>query len=265
MNLIAQALMQDRLRMMRAPHVTGVAAGHQSRSTNRCVRRLMLHSLAALSIALGSPALAESKPEHLYGPAPEWEQFRQIAEANILSQLIDPESARITWLGGYYKGDFKVILGPRTHGYVSCGMVNAKNRMGGYVGNTTFAVVIDYGRVLFVELDSRPGGSMNIECAQLKRDGRLPPVPTDEAAGEAPATLSGLTLRPMPEGAYVTAVAASSAAALAGLKPGMVISNVNAIPLAGMNEGMLKVIEAAGTNATLTVVGGSTFKLGDAS
>ena len=66
----------------------------------------------------------------------------------------------------------------------------------------------------------------------------------------------------MPDGAYVADVKAGSAAATAGLKPGMVIAAVNAIPLAGMGDAMLKVVDAAGADAALTVVGGKAVKLG---
>ena len=42
----------------------------------------------------------------------------------------------------------------------------------------------------------------------------------------------------------------------------MVIGAVNAIPLAGMGDAMLKVVDAAGSVATLSIVGGKTLKLG---
>lgn len=66
----------------------------------------------------------------------------------------------------------------------------------------------------------------------------------------------------MPDGAYITAVAPGSPAAVAALAPGMVITSVNAIPLAGMGDAMLKVVDAAGSNAALALIGGRTIKLG---
>jgi hypothetical protein len=211
--------------------------------------------------AVGATSLAAAPPEnnHVYGPEPAWDEFRRVAEAEIASQLIDPQSAQFAWAGGIYKGELKIILGPRTQGYVGCGTVNARNRMGGYVGATPFAVVIDYGRVLFSQLDRTVG----VECSMLQSAGKFPPVPaSDEAVSTGPANITGLALRSMPDGAYVSTVTPGSAAAAAGLKPGMVIVSVNGVPLAGMDESMLKVIEAAGQTAILTAVGGSTFKLG---
>lgn len=222
------------------------------------------HGWKSLALALASvgaisapAATAQTDGGHLYGPAPEWEEFRQMAEADIRSQLIDPESARFTWLGNYHRGELKILLGARTQGYVACGTVNSKNRMGGYVGAKAFAVVIDYGRVLYSTL-----GPVDYECLQLQQAGKFSPLPASGVSGAPAANATGLALRTMPEGAYVSAVTPGSAAAAAGLKPGMVITSVNAIPLAGMDAGMLRVIEAAGPAATLTVVGGTTFKLG---
>ena len=76
-------------------------------------------------------------------------------EAAIVSRLIDPESARVTWLTGFYKGEFKQFLSPRIGGYIACGSVNARNRLGGYTGATVFVVVIDYGRALLADIDTR--------------------------------------------------------------------------------------------------------------
>ena len=215
-------------------------------------------TLLALSGTHAAPAIAQASDGHFYGPAPEWEEYRQMAEAHIRAQLIDPDSARINWLGSYYRGEFKIMLGGRTYGYVACGTVNSKNRMGGYAGSTPFVVVIDYGRVLL----SRIENWIDYECSQLQQQGKFPPLPASGVSGAPAANAAGLALRPMPEGAYVSAVTPGSAAASAGLKAGMVITSVNAIPLAGMDAGMLRVIEAAGPAATLTVVGGITFKLG---
>ncbi|KQS03554.1 hypothetical protein ASG11_04205 [Sphingomonas sp. Leaf357] len=226
-----------------------------------------------------APAAAEQAPRyHAYGPAPSWERYRAIAEAGIRDRMIDPESARITWMGGYFKGDHKPPLSPRYSGYVACGSVNAKNRMGGYTGASSFIVVIDYDRVLLLDIERTGRGFAGAACEQYALQQKLPPLtdaerdPASEAtAGSgAPAaasarltsTTSGLTLRAMPDGAYVSGVAAGSPAAIAGLTPGMVIGSVNAIPLGGMGDAMLKVVDAAGGTATLSIVGGKTLKLG---
>jgi hypothetical protein len=251
--------------------------------------RMSLLPMAAATIALlATPASGadKNKPAHLFGPEPSWDQFRTIAEAGVRERMIDPESARITWKGGFFKGEYKPFLSARVEGYIACGSVNARNRLGGYTGATTFVVVIDYDRVLLADIDGVAGGMVAQQCLKASAEGRLPPVPggataaivtevptsntsVPATAGSAPATpvtvssaSSGLTLRAMPDGAYVASVAPASLAALAGLKPGMVVASVNAIPLAGMGDAMLKVVDAAGPAATLAIVGGKTVKLG---
>ncbi len=230
---------------------------------------------AALAAALATSSLPvsakQSAPEHLYGPPPTWAQYRQIAEADLRTRLIDPESARFSWLGGYYKGGFKSLMWGTAAGYFACGTVNARNRMGGYAGQVTFIVAVDYDLVVFAQVDKGASGFAHDRCSQLLRDGTLPPVPQETAStvSVAPSTPaagaaspSGLSLRTMPDGAYVSGVTKGSAAERAGLKPGMVIASVNAIPLSGMGDAMLKVVDAAGSTAALTIIGGKTMTLG---
>lgn len=225
---------------------------------------------AALTL-VAAPAVAKDKVEHLYGPPPAWEHYRTIAEADIAHRLVDPESARITWLGQYHKGEWKPFMQGRVAGYIACGTVNGRNRMGGYAGAVGFVTVIDYDRVIFAELDTRAGGMIAESCNKALAAGLLPSLPepagttASPAAGSSATTVtsaSGLTLRAMPDGAYITAVAPGSPAAAAALTPGMVITSVNAVPLGNMGDAMLKVVDAAGSNAALTLVGGRTIKLG---
>jgi membrane-associated protease RseP (regulator of RpoE activity) len=239
----------------------------------------ILTSIAATALlSISAPALAaDQKPTHLFGPAPTWEQFRAIAEAGIQARLVDPESARISWTAGFYQGEYKPFLEARVQGYIACGTVNARNRMGGYAGSSGFVVVVDYDRVLYAAIERTPGGLIDAPCAKMAQAGLFPPLPRSAASAAPPAlaptsaasssaadvvsTASGMTLRAMPDGAYISAVAPASPAATAELKPGMVIATINAIPLAGMGDAMLKVVDAAGTTATLVIVGGTTIKL----
>lgn len=220
---------------------------------------------AAFCMSIAIPASAQADADHAYGPVPEWTSFREIAEKAISARLVDPESARITWLSGFRKGGFKPLLERRVFGYVACGEVNARNRMGGYVGATTFIAVVDNGRAVFADADRRSGGMYATMCAKEIAEGRFPTVPA-----EAPSTGSdalpvaspaGLIVRAMPDGAYVSAVTAGSAAAVAGLSPGMVITAINGLSLAGMDEAMIKVVAAAGAGASLTIAGGKTITL----
>jgi hypothetical protein len=241
-------------------------------------RAAALLLLACSTLSGAATAADKQKLEHVYGPPPSWEEYRHVGEAAIAARMIDPESARITWMSGIHKGEFKPFLEPRIGGYVACGTVNAKNRLGGYTGATAFVVVIDYGRALFADVDRRPGGLYDQTCARAITTGLFPAPPPDASSARDTASsptvpdpnpsaplanvTTGLALRAMPDGAYVVAVVPGSPAATAGLKPGMVIASVNAIPLAGMGETMGRVVDAAGNSAALTLVGGNTIKLG---
>jgi hypothetical protein len=233
-------------------------------------------SLAAAALLLAAlPASAQVKADvnHVYGPDPGWAKFTEIGEQAVIARLIDPESARISWMSGYRKGGFKPMFERRVHGYVACGTVNARNRMGGYAGSTGFIVVVDFDRALHVEMDSRSGGMYGEMCAKEVREGKFPPLPTavvatppsedaDRAGSLGAATPLGFSVRAMPEGAYVSTVETGSPAGAAGLTPGMVVTAVNSIPLAGMGDAMTKVLAAAASGATLTLVGGKTVTLG---
>lgn len=225
------------------------------------MRRLKASLILAALFGAGT-AMAKERPVPVYGPAPDWQTYRERAERAIISRLVDPESARISWTGGYYQGEFKPVLRPRTSGYVACGMVNAKNRMGGYSGDHAFVVVIDHDLLRYIELDSSENGLVAVQCRAAMEKGLFPPVPATPAAA-APVSATGLTLRAMPEGAYVSAVAAGSLADRAGLRPGMVIESINAIALQNMGEAMIKVIDAAGAGASLGLVGGKIIKMGE--
>ncbi|WP_174291243.1 PDZ domain-containing protein [Sphingomonas bacterium] len=232
--------------------------------------------VAALLTAAATAAADKPKYDHVYGPEPSWAEFRRLGEAAIIARLIDPESARITWLSGIHKGGIKPVFSTYFDGYVACGSVNARNRMGGYTGARVFVVVIDYGRALLADIDHGSSRVYDETCARALNTGLFPPVPDADlsrlvanpataapAADAAPlANAAGLAVRAMPEGAYVAAVTPGSRAQLAGLKPGMVITSVNAIPLAGMGEAMRKVVDAASGAVTLTLIGGITIKLG---
>jgi hypothetical protein len=221
-------------------------------------------ALLGTGIGVGTAMAKEQKPPHIYGPAPEWSRFRERAESAIISRLIDPDSARIKWLGGFYKGEFKPFLERRVAGYTACGLVNARNRMGGYTGDRVFVVVIDNDMVLYADIDSSDNGLLSTRCFTARSNGLFPPVPADTASSRfAPASSTGLSLRVMPEGAYVSAVAPGSLADRAGVKPGMVIESINAISLKGMGDAMVRVIEAAGAKASLGLIGGKNIAMGE--
>lgn len=223
----------------------------------RSAYRLTAAALAGVVLIVAGPTLAkkEEPAPYVYGPAPDWSQFTTLAEAAIRASLVDPDSAKFEWPNGYKQGFFKPFLSRRVNGYVTCGLVNSRNRMGGYVGRTYFVVVEDNGAVLYSEIGNGSGGDMlSATCANAT----LPPPP---AAG-TPSTASplGVDFLATTEGAAISAVTPGGAGDKAGLKPGMVVAKVNGIAVKGMNADLLRQLLAgiAGT-AALELTGGTTI------
>ncbi len=108
---------------------------------------------------------------------PDMETFRRAAEQSLRSRLIDPDSARIEWPYGFLRGSWKPAFQKPIEGYWTCGLVNAKNRMGGYTGSHSFvAVVSPTGIVQYVETGT--GSDFDILSSQCANSVKLlPPAP----------------------------------------------------------------------------------------
>lgn len=240
------------------------------RLRGRAVRRLGWALLLGLALA-PSTGWAKKKPEPDidYGAAPDWERYKEIAEREIRLRLVDPDSAQFTWHLGYYRGRWKPFLEPSVYGYVSCGYVNARNRMGGYAGTSNFAVVIRNDKIVWAGI-GKPSGNDNLSkvCVYFATHGVFPPASAMTGATNpkpaAPATASafGFTVNAVPDGAYVATVVPGSPAEKVGLKPGMVISHLNGVGLKGLDGAMLgQLIEAVTGQAELTVIGGAVLRI----
>lgn len=109
---------------------------------------------------------------------PDWARFRQNAERAVLVGFFDPASAIFEWPYGFTYGYWKPVLQGRIDGWWTCGRINAKNRMGGYVGSRFFVVVLNSdGQVVFTETGT--GGNydfVSMQCANSV--GSLPPAPS---------------------------------------------------------------------------------------
>ncbi|MBB3348340.1 SHOCT domain-containing protein [Sphingomonas sp. BK069] len=117
---------------------------------------------------------------------PDWAAFRRKGEEVLRARLVDPESARIEWPRGFLYGSWKPILSKRIEGYWTCGLVNARNRMGGYTGSTAFVVVMDPdGNVLFSDMGSaREYDLVSSQCTGSAN--MLPPAPPQLQASATP-------------------------------------------------------------------------------
>ena len=116
---------------------------------------------------------------------PDMSQFRRVAEQAVVSRLIDPESARIEFPYGFMSGAWKPLFQKKIEGYWTCGRVNAKNRMGGYTGSTSFVVVLSpNAAVQYVELGT--GKDFDILTGQCANSVKfLPPAPAEFSASSS--------------------------------------------------------------------------------
>lgn len=122
---------------------------------NEPVRAAVMQALIASSASLQA-GVGKEKTDKLIADAKNWPggenmwqdmqpnfgDFRLKAENQIKKKLIDPASASIEWPYEFTYGTWKPFLGSRMEGYWSCGVVNAKNRMGGFTGRTYFVAVV---------------------------------------------------------------------------------------------------------------------------
>lgn len=126
---------------------------------------------------------------------PDMLSFKRAAEQSLRSRLFDPDSARIEWPYGFLNGSWKPPFQKKIDGYWTCGLVNAKNRMGGYVGTKSFvAVVSPAGAVQYVETGT--GGDFDLLSSQCANSVKLLPPAPPEFAGSysAPSASAGGSL-----------------------------------------------------------------------
>ncbi|KKC23951.1 hypothetical protein WP12_22020 [Sphingomonas sp. SRS2] len=106
----------------------------------------------------------------LISSATDWSAMKKVVEDHIRSHLIDPGSADFRWPYGFVFTTYKpTIFSAKVTGWFICGAVNAKNRMGGYAGETPFVVIQDNDEILFSDM----GTIAKISCE--KSASNMPP------------------------------------------------------------------------------------------
>lgn len=247
--------------------------------------------LRVFLIGLGVATAARAAPPTLeeIGPAPDWNQAVQLGNHAILARLIDPDSARIAWPNAFIGGSLKALFGKTRAGWYTCGLVNARNRMGGFTGATPFLILIHDGAVVSLDIGEVGGeDTATVTCNDLAKKGAFQPsgagdnpvpvasaatpaVPSAQmieqaaAAGAANAAKQGgigVSFISTPAGLVLLAVAPGSPAAGAGLRTGQVIQSVNGIDLRGMPQAAaIAVVHGLPKQIRFEVVGSGTVAL----
>ena len=143
---------------------------------------MRLACLFGALIAVAAPVAAQqsdtgSQPDPAAKREIEW---MSAVTKQLTSSLIDPGSARITLPYGFTPQPTTwKVWGVDMKGYFTCGAVNSRNRMGGYVGETIFLAHISQQGQVTTTLDSSKYPVLGRVCAA----GGLPPIrPTTVSA-----------------------------------------------------------------------------------
>lgn len=225
---------------------------------------MRLRSTAIVGMALAIHGAAYAKKEEPAvdpGPPPaSVEEFKRISESAILNGFFDPGSAQITWDRGITGGYWKPPLSKKVPGWFTCGLINAKNRMGGYVGARRFVVVQYAGQVVFSSVsDGSNFDFTQIGCDKAINQGVIPVAGASrivENSVPKDTPVIGVQYSPVADGSYVVGVYPGGPADEAGLVKGMVISHVNGIAIAGFDQPTVgKMILSTKGKVTLTVIG----------
>jgi len=111
--------------------------------------RLIRLSIMVFIILVLSACATVPTPKQLseadYGSYPN--NYQEIVKAYYSQVLFDPYSAHYRWIKPPYSGYFSAF-GKFEFGYIVHVGVNAKNRMGGYVGEKQEALLIKNGMVI---------------------------------------------------------------------------------------------------------------------
>ena len=190
--------------------------------------------------ALLTCASAQAKDDYVYGPEPDWSEYKVLGEAALRAQLSNPASWKVEWPYSAIQGKWKHKGSHQ--GYMTCGLLRIDTPVDGRAV-IQFLTVIDHGQVRIADIGQKdPKTIVNYWCGLMISKGFLRPAAQMEAA-EMSLTRLGLTIRPMPEGAYVVSADDNGPVRIAGIRSGMVLTRANGIPLAGMGSAMGRLLD----------------------
>ena len=197
-----------------------------------------------------------------YGAQPTFSGAVAIGEAYIKTRLVDPDSAKFEWPYNFRALEMKGVFSKRRAGYVTCGYVNSRNRMGGYSGRAVFYMMQKDGAVIDFTMDESKETVKVAEaqCAGLSKNPGFLPAPSQPAVALAPPPgrrAIGIQFSPTQIGALVMTVAPDSPAASVGIKIGQIIVAVNGTKTAGMGPAeMILLIQNAASPTTFSMMDG---------
>lgn len=117
-------------------------------------RVVLLGMFFCLMVACAKQPTMEEMSKWDYGPYPD--NYEQIVKDAMLTRLVDPYSAQYHFQGTPKRSHMAQSFGRETiYGWGGVVLINAKNRLGGYVGATKFAYIIRNGKLILLEENFR--------------------------------------------------------------------------------------------------------------
>ena len=221
------------------------------------IRTIIGGAMFAATAFLTFPS-AQAKEDYVYGPKPGWADYKAMGEAALRAQLPNPASWKVEWPYGYVQGKWKHKGSHQ--GYMTCGLLRTDTPTDGRAV-IQFLTVIDHDQVRIADIGQRdPKTVVNYWCGLMISKGVLTPASERETA-ELPVARLGLTIRPMPEGAYVVSAADSTPARGSGIRSGMVLIRANGISLGGMGAAMGKLLESDAPSWTFETATGESIEV----
>ncbi len=115
-----------------------------------------------------------------------YRSMREASEAAVRAGLLDPASAQFEWPYGFVEGTWPTILKSRQFaGYITCGFVNSRNKMGGYAGRRSFVVVLSNEKVIYFDVSTGNGRGRDFTGESCQRSFPSLPAPQDGMLGGA--------------------------------------------------------------------------------
>lgn len=127
--------------------------------------------LPLFSIVVGALLLSAAKPitEADIGPAPTFADAVAMTEQAVREKLFDPASAQFDWSYDLTPGSLKARRGQSYIGWITCGLVNSKDRTGAQTGWTYFEAVIHNGSIEMLDLGTTDFFGADVVGASCKR------------------------------------------------------------------------------------------------
>ena len=124
-------------------------------------------------------ASAQAKNDHVYGPKPDWSDYKAMGDAALRAQLPNPQSWRVEWPYGYIQGKWKHKGSHQ--GYMTCGLLRTDTPVDGRAV-VQFLTVIDQGQVKIADIGQKdPKTIVNYWCGLMITNGELSPATKMEA------------------------------------------------------------------------------------